>query len=195
MIDETADPFDLFEKWFKAAEETESVDPNAMTVATVDADGTPNARILLLKGRSRAGFVFYTNLGSVKGQELQQTSRAALLFHWKTQKRQVRMRGAITQVTDAVADAYFATRPRESQLGAWASKQSQPLDSRDTFEARLSEMAARFEGQEVPRPPHWSGFQLTPEQFEFWQDREFRLHDRVRYTHDDGGWNGQRLYP
>jgi len=195
MIDEGADPFELFEDWFAAAEETESVDPNAMTVATVDASGMPNARILLLKGRSRDGFVFYTNLHSVKGQEVLSQQKVALLFHWKTQKRQIRIQGPAALVTDEMADAYFATRRRQSQLGAWASDQSRPLDRRETFEQRLEDMAAKFEGQEVPRPPHWSGFQVAPQTMEFWEDREYRLHDRVRYTKNDGGWSGQRLYP
>jgi pyridoxamine 5'-phosphate oxidase len=195
MIDETANPIDLFEAWFEEASKTESVDPNAMTVATVGQDGMPNARILLLKGRAGDGFIFYTNLTSVKAQELQAQQKAALLFHWKTQKRQIRIQGPVQQVADAVADAYFATRPRQSQLGAWASDQSKPLANRETFEARLQEMDRRFDQKDVPRPEHWSGFCVTPSAMEFWQDREFRLHDRVRFERQEGGWVGQRLYP
>lgn len=195
MIDDTANPFELFSLWFEEASKTESVDPNAMTVATVGQDGMPNARILLLKGRTDDGFIFYTNLNSVKGQELRTQGKAALLFHWKTQKRQIRIQGPVTQVEDSVADAYFATRPRQSQLGAWASDQSKPLADRATFETRLQEMDNRFDQQHVPRPSHWSGFCVTPGTMEFWQDRAFRLHDRVRFERQGDDWSGQRLYP
>lgn len=195
MIDETADPFALFEDWYGEASVTESVDPNAMTLATVDANGMPNARILLLKGHSRNGFVFYTNLNSVKGAELLTQKKAALLFHWKSQKRQVRIQGAVDLVENKTSDAYFRTRARQSQLGAWASDQSKPLDSRETFEERLEKMDERFAKQDVPRPPHWSGFCLAPIRMEFWQDRQFRLHDRVRFDLNGPAWRGQRLYP
>lgn len=195
MIDEKANPIELFGQWFEEASKTESADPNAMTVATVGADGMPNARILLLKGRAGDGFIFYTNLTSVKAQELEAQRKAALVFHWKTQKRQIRIQGSVEQVADSVADAYFASRPRQSQLGAWASDQSKPLADRETFEARLEDMDRRFDQQDVPRPDHWSGFCLTPSAMEFWQDREFRLHDRVRFERQGGSWSGQRLYP
>lgn len=195
MIDENADPYGLFKEWFVEAEKTESVDPNAMTIASVDAAGMPNARTVLLKAWSKAGFVFYTNLESAKGEELRSQKMAAMLFHWKTQKRQVRAQGVVDLVSEDVADRYFASRPRQSQLGAWASAQSQPLDSRETFEARLEHFANRFEGSDILRPAHWSGFQLAPTNMEFWQDREFRLHDRVRYTRQNDAWVGVRLYP
>lgn len=195
MIDENADPFDLFPTWFAEATKGEPVDPNAMTIASVDADGMPNARTVLMKAWSREGFVFYTNLQSTKGAELLGQPKASLLFHWKSQKRQIRAQGVIAQVSDAVADAYFATRARESQLGAWASDQSQPLDDRATFEERISAAEERFTGKDVARPPHWSGFCLQPEVMEFWQDREFRLHDRVQFRRMGDAWRGQRLFP
>ena len=195
LIDEAADPFALFETWFQEAEASEINDPNAMTVASVDREGLPDARILLLKGWSRDGFVFYTNLTSEKGVQLLEQRKAALLFHWKSQRRQVRLRGPVEQVSDEVADTYFATRPRQSQLGAWASDQSRPLADRETFEAQLAKFEAQFDGKNVPRPPHWSGLCLMPSFMEFWQDREFRLHDRVRFSQSPAGWSGQRLYP
>ncbi|MEO0411627.1 MAG: pyridoxamine 5'-phosphate oxidase [Pseudomonadota bacterium] len=196
LIDEGADPFALFTDWFADAEKSEPNDPNAMTVSTVDEAGLPDARILLLKGRTSDGFVFYTNLTSEKGKQLLAARKCALLFHWKSARRQIRMRGPVSLVSDDTADAYFATRRRMSQIGAWASDQSSPLDSRDTFEARIANFETRFKGQDVPRPPHWSGFCLIPDVMEFWQDRDFRLHDRVRYSRgSDAGWSGQRLYP
>lgn len=196
LIDETADPFALFTQWFSEAEDSEINDPNAVTVSTVDEEGLPDARTLLLKGRTDDGFVFYTNLTSEKGRQLLATRKCALLFHWKTLRRQIRMRGPVALVSDEMADAYFATRRRMSQIGAWASDQSSPLDSRETFESRIASFEAKFEGQDVPRPPHWSGFCLTPIAMEFWQDRDYRLHDRVRYTKTkQNTWPGQRLYP
>lgn len=196
LIDESADPFALFTDWFAQAEQSEPNDPNAMTVSTVDEAGLPDARILLLKGRTSDGFVFYTNLTSEKGQQLLATKQCALLFHWKSMRRQIRMRGPVSQVSDAMADTYFATRRRMSQIGAWASDQSSPLNNRATFDARIAAFEEKFEGKDVPRPPHWSGFCLTPTAMEFWQDRDFRLHDRVRYVQNrDSRWSGQRLYP
>jgi pyridoxamine 5'-phosphate oxidase len=189
------DPFLLFEEWFADARAAEINDPNAMTLATVDADGMPDARIVLLKGFDREGFVFYTNTTSAKGRELSVNPRAALVFHWKSLTRQVRVRGAVEPVTAAEADAYFATRPRDSQIGAWASQQSQPLDARATFEGAIAAVAAAHEGQPVPRPPHWSGFRIVPRQIEFWHDRPYRLHDRVVFTRPGGEWQRQRLYP
>ncbi|MEM7570377.1 MAG: pyridoxamine 5'-phosphate oxidase [Pseudomonadota bacterium] len=196
LIDENANPFDLFTQWFTEAEKTEPNDPNAMTVATVDAAGLPDARTLLLKGRTDSGFIFYTNLTSEKGKQLLETKQCALLFHWKSKLQQIRMRGPVALVDDATADTYFASRRRESQIGAWASDQSSPLGHRAEFEAQIAHYNAKFEGKDVPRPPHWSGFCLTPVAMEFWEDRDYRLHDRVRYTPSaDGGWMGQRLYP
>lgn len=190
------DPFDLFEEWFAAAETSEINDPNAMVLATVDADGLPNARTVLLKGRDRRGFVFYTNFESAKGRELAAQPKAALLFHWKSLRRQIRIRGPVTPVSDAEADAYFATRPRGSQIGAWSSDQSRPAADRALLQSRIAEREAEFPG-DVPRPPHWSGLRITPSAIEFWQDGEFRLHDRFTYTRaaDDGPWSVQRLFP
>jgi pyridoxamine 5'-phosphate oxidase len=188
------DPFEVFDAWFAEAAASEINDPDAMTLATVDAEGMPDARTVLLKGRDEAGFVFYTNLESAKGRELAATPRAALLFHWKSLRRQVRIRGDVAQVSDAEADAYFASRPRGSRLGAWASDQSRPLDSRATLEARVQQQEARFP-DEVPRPPHWSGLRVIPWQIEFWQDGAYRLHDRFLFTRAGDGWSVQRLYP
>ena len=190
------DPFDLFEDWFAAATAAEINDPNAMVLATTDADGLPNARTVLLKGRDRRGFVFYTNLTSAKGLELAASGKAALLFHWKSIRRQVRIRGPVTPVSDAEADAYFASRPRGSQIGAWSSDQSQPAADRAALEARVAQRAAEFPG-DVPRPPHWSGLRVTPLVIEFWKDGEFRLHDRFAYTRPDvdGAWSVERLFP
>lgn len=188
------DPFDLFDAWFAEAVASEVNDPNAMSLATVDPDGMPDVRTVLLKGHDHGGFVFYTNLQSAKGRELAANPRAALLFHWKTRRRQVRIRGPVSQVTDAEADAYFATRPRTSQLGAWASDQSRPLRARAELEARVAEMEGRFPG-DVPRPPHWSGFRVTPVEMEFWQDGPFRLHDRFLYRREGDRWAVSRLFP
>ena len=189
------DPFDLFPEWLAEAKETEPSDPNAMQVATVDAEGLPNVRTVLLKGFDRRGFVFYTNLRSAKGREALGAKKAALVFHWKTKRRQVRARGPLEQVGDEEADAYYASRPRGSRIGAWASDQSQPLDARETLQARVEDLTARYEGQDIPRPPHWSGLRIRPAEIEFWADGEFRLHDRVRFTWDGDGWQGVRLNP
>ena len=191
------DPLTLFDAWFAEAQAGEPNDPNAMALATADADGRPAARMVLLKGHGPEGFVFYTNQQSRKANDLAAHSRAALLFHWKSLRRQVRIEGAVEVVEDALADAYFATRSRDSRLGAWASDQSRPLDSRETFEARFEAMAARFEGREPPRPPHWSGYRVIPQTIEFWQDRAHRLHERRLFTRDaeGGGWTEGLLYP
>ncbi len=193
---ESTDPFGLFAAWFAEAKAAEPNDPDAMALATVDPDGLPDVRMVLLKGADPRGFVFYTNEGSVKGDELAATPKAALVLHWKSLRRQVRVRGSVERVSDAEADAYFASRSRPSQLGAWASEQSRPLDSRATFEARYAQTEKRFDGKDVPRPPHWGGFRIVPHSIEFWMDRPHRLHDRARFTRDDaGGWQKTRLYP
>lgn len=175
----TTDPFALFDAWFAEARDSEPNDGNAMALATATPGGRPSLRMVLLKGHGPDGFIFYTNLDSRKGGELAANAQVALLFHWKSLRRQIRIEGAVTPVDDATADAYFATRSRDSQLGAWASDQSRPLDSRATFEARFADVQARFDGQDVPRPPRWSGWRVTPDHIEFWQDREHRLHERT----------------
>jgi pyridoxamine 5'-phosphate oxidase len=197
-----ADPFALFEAWFTDAAKHEPNDPNAMAVATVDAAGLPNVRMTLLKGLDEAGsatrgFVFYTNFESAKGREILASQKAALCFHWKSLRRQVRVRGQVTPVTDREADAYFASRPRGSRLGAWASQQSRPLESRLALEKAVAAVTARFPIGDIPRPPHWSGFRVVPLEMEFWHDRPFRLHDRVRFTRGapTQQWVGARLYP
>jgi pyridoxamine 5'-phosphate oxidase len=197
---ESQDPYVIFDSWFKEARESELNDGNAMALATADANGHPSVRMVLLKGHGpdadgKGGFIFYTNLESRKGGELAANPNVALLFHWKSLRRQVRIEGPITQVSDATADAYFASRARDSQLGAWASDQSRPLESRAKFEARFAEVKARFEGQDVPRPPHWTGNIVSPTRIEFWQDREFRLHERWVFERDGDGWRKQMLYP
>lgn len=193
MIDE---PFSQFNEWYALARESELNDSNAMALATVDADGRPSVRMVLLKGHGPDGFVFYTNFEGRKAGDLLVNPNAALLFHWKSLRRQIRIEGAVARVDDATADAYFATRSRDSQLGAWASDQSRPLESREVFMARYADMSARFDGQEVSRPPHWSGFRLIPRRIEFWQDREHRLHERWLYSADGkGGWAKGMLYP
>jgi pyridoxamine 5'-phosphate oxidase len=191
------EPFRLFAAWLEQATATEPRDPTAMTLATVDADGMPNARMVLLKGADERGFVFYTNLGSQKGQELDARPKAALVFHWKSVNKQVRVRGPVERVTDEEADAYFATRPKQAQIGAWASKQSTPLESRLAFEKAVALTAAKYALGAVPRPPFWSGFRIVPLQIEFWQDRPFRLHDRIVFKRDavGGAWSKTRLYP
>jgi pyridoxamine 5'-phosphate oxidase len=189
------DPFYLFDDWFADARASEPNDPEAMALATASADGQPHVRMVLLKGRGPEGFVFYTNEQSAKGDQLRESGRAALLFHWKSLRRQVRIEGAVEHVPGAETDAYFATRGRDSQLGAWASDQSRPLDERGTFERRFDEVKARFEGQDVPRPPHWGGYRVVPDRIEFWSDRPHRLHERRLFTREDGGWSEGLLYP
>ncbi len=192
----TTDPFALFDTWYTEARETEPNDSNAMALATADATGRPSVRMVLLKGHGRDGFVFYTNRESRKAGEIVANPRAALLFHWKSLRRQIRVEGLLSLATDAESDAYFASRNRDSQLGAWASDQSRPLDDRATFEARFEAAKARFEGQDVPRPPHWGGYRLTPEHIEFWQDRAHRLHERRVFDRaPDGTWTLGLLYP
>ena len=190
------DPHAIFEEWLAEATLSEPNDPTAMALATADAQGRPSVRMVLLKGHDQRGFVFYTNMDSRKGAELAANPNAALLFHWKSLRRQVRVEGRVEPVSDAEADAYFATRGRDSQLGAWASEQSRPLDARATFEAHYQQMKLRFEGQDVPRPPRWSGFRVRPERIEFWNDRAHRLHERRLFTLDaDGSWREGLLYP
>lgn len=189
------DPFALFDTWFTEARASEPNDANAMALATVDAAGQPSVRMVLLKGHGPDGFVFYTNREGRKASELAAVPKAALLFHWKSLRRQVRIEGAVTLASDAESDAYFASRSRDSQLGAWASDQSRPLADRETFEARYEAARARFEGGEVPRPPHWGGYRVTPDRLEFWQDREHRLHERRVFTRAGEGWSEGLLYP
>jgi pyridoxamine 5'-phosphate oxidase len=194
------DPFAKFHEWMAAAEQSEPNDPNAMTVATATPGGVPSARVVLLKGIDaagvgRRGFVFFTNRESRKGGELAANPRAALLFHWKTLGRQVRIEGAIEQASDAEADAYYATRARVSRLGAWASDQSRPLGSRAELERRLAAYEARYPGEEIPRPPYWGGYRMIPAYFEFWQNMPSRLHDRTTYTRSEQGWTVGKLYP
>jgi len=191
----TIDPFALFDSWFAEARTSEPNDANAMALATSTADGHPSLRMVLLKGHGPDGFIFYTNLDSRKGGELAENPNVALLFHWKSLRRQIRIEGAVSAVDDATADAYFATRSRDSQLGAWASDQSRPLDDRATFEERFDDVQARFEGQDVPRPPRWSGWRVTPTAIEYWQDRAHRLHERTRFTRDGNDWSSGLLYP
>lgn len=191
------EPFRLFAAWLKDAVTAEPRDPTAMTLATVDADGMPDARMVLMKGFDEQGFVFYTNTESQKGQELAAHAKAALVFHWKSLNRQVRLRGTVEHVTDAEADEYFATRPKQAQIGAWASKQSRPLESRLAFEKAVALYAAKYALGTVPRPPQWSGYRIVPTTFEFWHDRPFRLHDRIMFKRDmpTSPWTKTRLYP
>ena len=195
-----ADPFALFNEWLGEALAKEPNDANAMSLATADADGLPDARMVLLKDADARGFVFYSNVGSAKGRELAANPQAALLFHWKSLRRQVRVRGAVKPVTDAEADAYWATRARPAQLGAWASQQSRPLPDRLAFEKKIAEFGLKFGLGKVPRPPHWSGWRVAPQSIEFWRDRAFRLHERLVFTRvpQDGAgdaWSTSRLFP
>jgi pyridoxamine 5'-phosphate oxidase len=194
---ESTEPFRLFALWFDDAVKAEPNDPTAMTLATVDASGMPDARMVLMKGFDEQGLVFYSHIDSAKGRELKASPKAALLFHWKSLRRQIRIRGTVSSVTPAEADAYFATRPKQAQLGAWASKQSQALESRFAFEQAIAKVAARHLIGEVPRPPGWSGWRVTPQHFEFWHDRPFRLHDRIVFTRETpaAAWAKTRLYP
>ena len=200
-VDETLfegdDPLALFERWFKAAEVSEPNDPNGMALATTDADGLPDVRMVLLKGHDARGFVFYTNVESDKGRQLATDPKAALLFHWKSLRRQVRLRGPVEAVTDAESDAYYASRPRGSQVGAWASDQSRPLPSREALEAKVAEVDAKYDGEAPPRPPFWRGYRVQPLSFEFWRDRRSRLHDRMVFRRPslEARWTRLRLYP
>jgi pyridoxamine 5'-phosphate oxidase len=190
-----ADPFTLFDEWFAEARDSEPNEAEAMTAATTGADGQPSARMVLLKAHGPEGFTFYTHEQSAKGRDLAENPRAALLFHWKSLCRQVRIEGAVERVSDAEADAYFATRGRDSQLGAWASDQSRPLDRRETFEQRFEEVKLRFDGRDVPRPPTWGGYRVVPQRIEFWTAREHRLHERRLFTLEGGRWCEGLLYP
>jgi pyridoxamine 5'-phosphate oxidase len=189
------DPFALFDEWFAEARASEPNDPEAMALATADANGQPSVRMVLLKGHGPDGFIFYTNEQSAKGVQLAENPRASLLFHWKPLRRQVRIEGPVERVPDDEADAYFASRGRDSQLGARASDQSRPLDSRATFERRFDQMKQEFEGKDVPRPPHWRGYRVIPDWIEFWSDRPHRLHERRLFTLKDGAWSEGLLYP
>ncbi len=189
------DPFILFGHLLKDAEAKEVNDPNGMALATVDEDGLPDVRMVLLKGYDSNGFVFYTNTGSDKGRQILATGKAAILFHWKSLRRQVRIRGVVTQVSHGEADAYFASRPRQSQIGAWASDQSHPVAGRFALEKKVAEYAVKFGVGTVPRPDHWRGFRIRPVQFEFWRDGAFRLHDRMQWKAVGEGWVKQRLNP
>ena len=191
------DPFMLFRSWMSEAEASEPSDPNAMALATVGEDGVPNVRMVLLKGVDRNGFVFYSNAESVKGEELAQNPRAAINFHWKSLRKAVRAQGTVARVSEAEADAYFATRPKDSQIGAWASPQSRPMQGRLVFEKALAEYGVKYALTRVPRPPYWTGWRITPLRIEFWRDRPFRLHDRLVYVRDraEDAWRTERLFP
>ena len=193
---EASEPLALFANWLGDAEKTEPNDPNAVALATVDGDGLPDVRMVLLKGYDERGFVFYTNFESAKGVEILGSMKAAMCFHWKSLRRQVRLRGPVEVVSEEEADAYYASRARGSRIGAWASKQSRPLESRFALEKAVAEYTARYAIGEIPRPKHWSGFRIRPQTIEFWHDRPFRLHDHIVFTHQpDGGWGRSRLYP
>ena len=194
-IFERSEPFALFAEWLEAAKASEPNDANAMTLATVDASGLPDARMVLLKDVDGRGFTFFSNQESAKGEQLWAQPSAALLFHWKSLRRQVRVRGTVEPVSAAEADAYFASRARESRIGAWVSDQSRPLASREVLEAGVAAQTARFEGEEVSRPDRWIGWRVVPQQIEFWRDRPFRLHDRLRFDREGDGWTRTRLWP
>ncbi|CAI8207406.1 MAG: Pyridoxine/pyridoxamine 5'-phosphate oxidase [Alphaproteobacteria bacterium] len=197
FVDIPSDPIAAFDDWLQEAAKSEPNDPNAMALATVSADGMPNARMVLLKGHDARGFVFYTNLESQKGNELDQNAKAALVFHWKSLHRQVRIQGPISPVADEEADAYYNSRGRESRIGAWASQQSRPLADRAELEAAYAEMDKKYPGEDIPRPPHWSGWRITPLRIEFWQDGDHRLHDRLVFKrlNAEADWQTERLYP
>lgn len=189
------EPIALFREWLQDAHEQEVNDPTAVALATVDEDGMPDVRMVLLKDVDERGFTFYTNFQSQKGTELQATPKAAMCFHWKSLRRQVRIRGNVEVVSDAEADAYYASRPRGSRIGAWASQQSRPLESRFALEKAVAEYTAKYPIGEIPRPPYWSGFRVMPDTIEFWHNRKFRLHDRIVFARGDDGWGKTRLYP
>jgi pyridoxamine 5'-phosphate oxidase len=194
-FDDIAEPFQLFSEWLGEAEKAEPNDPEAMALATVDADGLPNVRMVLLKGVQSGGFVFFTNYESAKGQEILANPKAALCFHWKSLRRQIRVRGPVEKVGTEEADAYFASRARGSRIGAWASKQSRPLESRFALEKAVASYAAKFAIGDVPRPGYWSGFRLIPSEIEFWKNGQFRLHDRIKFIRSGDAWEKTRLYP
>jgi pyridoxamine 5'-phosphate oxidase len=194
-FEQAGEPIALFGEWLKAATASEPNDPNAMALATVDETGLPDVRMVLLKGFDAAGFVFFTNFESAKGRELLANPKAALCFHWKSLRKQVRVRGPVTEVTVAEADEYFTSRPRGSRIGAWASQQSRPLESRFALEKAVASYTARYAIGEIPRPAYWSGFRVTPLEMEFWSDGAFRLHDRVKFVRDGDSWLKSRLYP
>lgn len=189
------DPFERFGEWFDKATESEVSNPNAVALATADAAGVPSVRMVLLKSWGPDGFVFYTNLESHKGRDLAENPHAALCFHWKSLDRQIRIEGPVVPTTDAEADAYFDSRPRDSRIGAWASQQSRPLESRLHFEKEIAKYAAKYAIGTIPRPPYWSGFRIVPEVIEFWQEKAFRLHDRLVFRCEDGEWKTEKLFP